>query len=70
MHHMTRKPRTAKPTREPAMPPTTAVVLMDPEELEVAEGVADIVLDEPSVIPLAKPVAIEVLWTVTIDGEV
>jgi hypothetical protein len=52
------------------MPPTTAVVLMDPEELEVAEGVAAVVLDEPSVIPLAKPVAMVVLWTVTTGGEV
>jgi len=61
MHHMTRKPRTAKPTREPATPPTTAEVLRDPEELGEVEGVADRVLVGASV----TPVDIYVLCTVT-----
>jgi len=52
MHHVTRKPRTAKPIRQPAIPPTTAPVLMDPEELEVEEGVAEVVLEEPSETPV------------------
>lgn len=42
MHHMTRKPSIAKPARDPAIPPTTAAVLTDPEELAVEEGVADV----------------------------
>jgi hypothetical protein len=41
MHHMMRKPNTAKPARQPAIPPTTAAVLTVPEELAVEEGVAD-----------------------------
>lgn len=41
MHHMMRKPNTAKPARQPAIPPTTAAVLTEPEELAVEEGVAD-----------------------------
>lgn len=36
-----RKPNTAKPARQPAIPPTTAAVLTEPEELAVEEGVAD-----------------------------
>lgn len=38
---MMRKPNTAKPTRQPAIPPTTAAVLTEPEELAVEDGVAD-----------------------------
>jgi len=38
---MMRNPSIAKPTRQPAIPPTTAVVLMEPEEPAVEEGVAD-----------------------------
>jgi len=41
---------------------------MDPEELEVEEGVADVVLEAPSVAPVT-PVAIKVLCTVTTTGE-
>lgn len=39
---MTRKPIIAKPARQPAIPPTTAAVLTEPEELAVEEGVADV----------------------------
>lgn len=48
------------------MPPITAVVLIDPEELGVDEGAADVVLDGASVTPVAK----EVLCTITTGGEV
>ena len=69
MHHLSRKPSTTKPTRQPAIPPTTAAVLMDPEEPEVAEGVADVVVRGLRVTPVI-PVAIEVVCTVTTDGGV
>lgn len=39
-----KKPNTAKPARQPAIPPTTAAVLTEPEELAVEEGVADVMV--------------------------
>lgn len=41
---MMRKPSIAKPARQPAIPPTTAAVLTEPEELAVEEGVADVMV--------------------------
>lgn len=63
MHHVTRKPITAKAAREPAIPPTTAPVLTEPEELAVAEEVADVIVPVPRVIPVSVPMV--VVCTVT-----
>jgi hypothetical protein len=52
MHHMMRKPRIAKPARQPAIPPTTAPVLTELEEPAVEEGVADAMVPVPIMIPV------------------
>jgi hypothetical protein len=52
MHHMMRKPRIAKPARQPAIPPTTAPVLTELEEPAVEEGVADVMVPVPIMIPV------------------
>lgn len=41
---MMKKPKIAKPARQPAIPPTTAAVLTELEELAVEEGVADAIV--------------------------
>jgi hypothetical protein len=41
---MMKNPNIAKPARQPAIPPTTAAVLTEPEELAVEEGVADVMV--------------------------
>lgn len=61
---MTRKPRTAKPARQPTIPPTTAAVLTDPEEPAVEEGVADVLVPVPRMI-LVCDVGVEVVCKVT-----
>lgn len=52
MHHMMKKPTTARPARPPAIPPTRAVVFMDPEEVDVGVGDAEMVGVLPSVMPV------------------
>lgn len=69
MHHMTKKPSIAKPARHPAIPPTTAAVLTDPEELAVEEGVADVSVPVLMMI-LVGDVAREVVCKVAAAGVV
>lgn len=71
-----RNPRTARPAREPATPPTTAVTLTEPEDevdVDVADAVVVGVLAEPMLLAqreavvegeLTRPVE----WTVTTAG--